>query len=190
MSLSASSPASLPASSSGPTTAPRRALLLGALALAACAALSGCSIFMRSIEKPKATVRDASISAAGLGGISGQLQLDVTNPNGFGVPLSGIDWQLSIGGARAVTGTVQLSQTIPARGVAPVATSLTVDARDAIAVAAAVAGGARGYTVKARLRFSTPVGELDVDVEHSGTISGGGGGGGLGAAARGVLGLR
>jgi len=188
MPLSLSSPASLPASSSGPTTAPRRALLLGAIALAACAALSGCSIFMRSIEKPKATVRDASISAAGLGGISGQLQLDVTNPNGFGVPLAGIDWQLSIGGARAVTGTVQLSQTIPARGVAPVATSLTVDARDAIAVAAAVAGGARTYTVKARLRFSTPVGELDVDVEHAGTISGGGGG--LGAAARGVLGLR
>ena len=157
--------------------------------LAACAILSGCSIFMRSIEKPKASVRDVSISAVGFGGVSGQLQLDVTNPNGFGVPLAGVDWQLSIGGARAVTGTVQLSQTIPARGVAPVATSLTVDARDAIAVASALSGGARGYTVKARLHFSTPVGQVDVDVEHSGTL-GGGGGGVLGAAARGVLGLR
>ena len=159
--------------------------------LAACAlllgGLAGCSLFMHSIEKPKASVRDVSISAAGLGGVSGQLQLDVTNPNGFGVPLAGVDWQLAIGGARAVTGTVQLSQTIPARGVAPVATSLTVDARDALAVAAALSGGARGYTVKARLHFSTPVGQLDVDVEHSGTL---GGGGGLGAAARGVLGLR
>jgi LEA14-like dessication related protein len=142
---------------------------------------------MHSIEKPKASVRDVSVSAAGLGGVSGQLQLDVTNPNGFGVPLAGIDWQLSIGGARAVTGTVQLSQTIPARGVAPVATSLTVNAGDAIAVASALAGGARGYTVKARLHFSTPVGAVHVDVEHAGTL---GGGGGLGAAARGVLGLR
>jgi LEA14-like dessication related protein len=163
------------------------------LALAAVTALSGCSIFMRSIEKPKASVRDvsiSSISAAGLGGISGQLQLDVTNPNGFGVPLSGIDWQLAIGGARAVTGTVELSQTIPARGVAPVATSLTVSATDAIAVGSALAGGARGYTMKARLHFSTPVGEVSVDVEHAGTLGGGGGGGVLGAAARGVLGRR
>ncbi|HWO26431.1 MAG TPA: LEA type 2 family protein [Kofleriaceae bacterium] len=159
--------------------------------LAACAlllgSLAGCSLFMHSIEKPKASVRDVSISAAGLGGVSGQLQLDVTNPNGFGVPLAGVDWELSIGGARAVTGTVQLSQTIPARGVAPVATSLTVAASDALAVAAALSGGARGYTVRARLHFSTPVGQLDVDVEHAGTL---GGGGGLGAAARGVLGLR
>jgi len=158
-------------------------------AVFALAALSGCSIFMRSIEKPQASVRDVSVSAAGLGGISGQLQLDVTNPNGFGVPLSGIDWQLSIGGARAVTGTVQLSQTIPARGVAPVATSLTVSATDAIAVGSVLAGGARGYSMKARLHFSTPVGEVSVDVEHSGTLAGGGGGV-LGAAARGVLGVR
>jgi LEA14-like dessication related protein len=159
------------------------------LALVACALLSasGCSIFMRSIEKPKAAVRDVSLSAAGLGGVSGQLQLDVTNPNGFGVPLSGIDWELSIGGARAVTGAVQLSQTIPARGVAPVATSLTVNASDAIAVASALGGGARSYALKAKLHFSTPVGALSVDVQHTGTL---GGGGGLGAAARGVLGLR
>jgi hypothetical protein len=150
------------------------------LVLLACVAVSGCSMFMRSIEKPKASVRDVSVSSAGLTGVSGQLQLD-----GFGVPLSGIDWQLSIGGARAVTGTVQLSQTIPARGVAPVETSLTVNAGDAIQVASALAGGARGYTVKARLHFSTTIGELHVDIEHSGTL---GGGGGLGAAARGVLG--
>lgn len=165
------------------THAARSVAILAALAALA---LSGCSIFMRSIEKPQAAVRDVAVSAAGLGGISGQLALDVTNPNGFGVPLSGIDWQLAIGGARAVTGAVQLSQTIPARGVAPVVTSLTVAAADAIAVGAALAAGARGYTLKAHLRFSTPVGEVGVDVEHVGTLAGGGGG--LGAAARGVLG--
>jgi LEA14-like dessication related protein len=158
-----------------------------AIALAAGAALSGCSMFMHSIEKPVASVRDVSLSSAGLGGVSGQLQLDVTNPNGFGVPLAGIDWQLSIGGARAVTGTVQLSQTIPARGVAPVAMALSVSTRDAIAVASALARGARGYEVKARLHFSTPVGQVDVEVEHAGTL---GGGGGLGAALPGALGLR
>jgi len=158
-----------------------------AIALAACLLTTGCSMFLRSIEKPKASVRDVSLSSAGFGGVSGHLQLDVTNPNGFGVPLAGIDWQLAIGGARAVTGTVQLSQTIPARGAAPITTTLTVSSTDAIAVASALAGGARSYEVKARLHFSTPVGQVDVDVAHTGTL---GGGGGAGAAVRGILGLR
>src|SRR4029077_10644162 len=99
------------------------------------AMLTGCSLFMHSIERPTATVRDVSVASAGLTGITGELRLDVMNPNNFGVPLSGIDWQLSIGGARAATGTAQLSQEIPARGVAPITTSLTIDARDAFAVA-------------------------------------------------------
>jgi LEA14-like dessication related protein len=146
------------------------------MTLVACTQLVGCSMFLRSMERPEVQVRDVSVTSVGFTGLSGELRLDVTNPNGFGVPLSGLDWQLSIGGARAVTGRVELSQTIPARGVAPVTTSLAIDARDAIAVAATLASGARSYHVTARLHFSTQVGQLDVDVEHSGTIAGGGGG--------------
>src|SRR5262245_7502554 len=118
-----------------------------ALAAAACVSLSACSMFMHSIEKPKAEVRDVTVSSAGYSGVTGQLRLDVMNPNGFGVPLSGIDWQLSVGGQRAVTGRVELQQTIPAKGVAPITTSLTIDARDAIAVASTLAGGARNYQI-------------------------------------------
>ncbi|HTR50796.1 MAG TPA: LEA type 2 family protein [Kofleriaceae bacterium] len=128
---------------------------------------------MHSIEEPKASVRTASISTAGLTGLSGQLALDVTNPNDFGVPLQGIDWQLSIGGARAVTGRMQLSQTIPARGVAPVVTSLTVDARDAIAVAGALASGARDYQLAATLHFAAGFGRVDVAVSYRGTLDAG-----------------
>jgi LEA14-like dessication related protein len=145
------------------------------LTLLVCTQVLGCSIFMRSIERPQAKVRDVSVSSAGFTGVTGQVQLDVTNPNSFGVPLSGIDWQLSVGGARAVTGSVQLSQTIPARGVAPITTSLAIDARDAIAVGSALASGVREYQLSARLHFSTAVGPLDVDVQHRGTLSGGGG---------------
>ena len=127
-------------------------------------------MFMHSIEKPQAKVRDVSIASAGFTGVTGQLHLDVTNPNGFGVPLSGIDWQLSIGGARAITGAAQLSKEIPAKGVAPIDTSLTIDARDAIAVGSALASGTRTYELRAKLHFSTPVGQIDVDVEHQGTL--------------------
>lgn len=132
--------------------------------------VTGCSLFMHSLEKPTATVRGVEVTAAGFAGVSGELSLDVMNPNNFGVPLSGIDWQLSIGGTRAVTGTVQLSQTIPARGVAPVTTSLSIATGDAIAVGGVLASGARNYQINVRLHFSTSVGQLDVDVAHTGEL--------------------
>src|SRR5689334_6804191 len=105
--------------------------------------LGGCSIFMRSIEKLTAKVRDVTVSSAGFTGVKGELKLDVTNPNPIGVPLQGIEWTLAIGGTQAVSGSVQLSQTIPARGVAPVTTSLTIDAVNAVIVGKAIASGAR-----------------------------------------------
>jgi hypothetical protein len=145
--------------------------------------LGGCSIFMRSIERPSAKVRDVSVSAAGLTGVSGELSLDVTNPSPIGVPLSGIDWELSIGGAPALTGSVQLSKTIPARGVVPVTTSLTIAAGDALAAGSALARGARDYQLVAHLRFSTAVGPLDIEVKHAGQL----GGGGAASAVRSVL---
>jgi LEA14-like dessication related protein len=144
-----------------------------ALALSVVGMMSGCSMFMRSIERPTAEVRAVAVSSASFTGVSGEMHLDVTNPNGFGVPLSGIDWQLSIGGARAVTGTVQLSQTIPARGVAPVTTTLSINAGDALTVASVLASGARNYQVDVRLHFSTQVGPLEVDVKHEGQLGSG-----------------
>ena len=44
--------------------------------------LTGCSIFMRSIERPSAQVRDVSVSSAGFTGVTGQLRLDVTKRRG------------------------------------------------------------------------------------------------------------
>jgi len=145
--------------------------------LGLCVAVSGCSMFMNSIEKPTAEVQSVSVSSAGFSGVTGELRIDVMNPNSFGVPLAGIDWDLSVGGSRAVTGSVQLQQTIPARGLAPVVTSLSIAARDAIAVASALSGGARNYEIHARLTFSTAVGPLVVDVNHQGQLDSGGAGG-------------
>jgi LEA14-like dessication related protein len=130
---------------------------------------------MRSIERPQAEVRGVSVASAGFTGVTGELRLDVTNPNPIGVPLQGIDWQLSIGGTRAISGRVQLSQTIPAKGVAPVITSLTIDARDAIEVGTALARGSRDYQLDAKLTFSTAVGPISVDLHHAGQLGGGGG---------------
>lgn len=141
---------------------------LAAIALAS--TLGGCSMFMHSIEKPQATVKNVSIGSASWTGIRGQLDLDVMNPNNFGVPLSGIDWTMSINGSRAITGHVELSQTIPARGTAPVSTTLTIDARDAMVVAQTLAAGGREYRIDAQLHFSSGFGNVDVAIAQSGTL--------------------
>lgn len=133
--------------------------------------LSACSIFMRSIERPTAEVREVAIANVGFTGVRGELRLDVNNPNSFGVPLQRIDWELAIAGQRAATGSVELSETIPAKAVVPVSTTLAIGTADAIAVGALLANGARGYELKARLRFATPVGSLDIALDHGGQLN-------------------
>lgn len=135
------------------------------------ALVTGCSLFMHSMERPTATVRNVSVASAGFGGVTGQLQVDVMNPNSFGVPLSEIDWQLSVGGSRAATGQVSLQQTIPAQGVSPITTTLSISTMDAVMVAAALGSGAHTYTLDAHFHFSTAVGPLDVEVQKSGELA-------------------
>ena len=145
--------------------------MLRNLAIAAVLAAGGCSIFMRSVEKPTVDVREVAMMSVSLAGVEGQVRLDVNNPNAVGVPLSGIDWQLSVAGAPAVTGHVDVSQTIPAHGVAPVTASLRFATADAIAVAQRVASGARDYQLDARLHFATALGEVAVDVHKDGSLT-------------------
>lgn len=131
--------------------------------------LSAC-LFTKPIEKPTAQVRGVSVGAISFSGLEGAIDLDIQNPNSFGVPLSEVEWELSIGGADAVSGRIELSQTIPARGVAPVTASLRIDAFAAVAVGSELSRGARTYRLAARLHFKTPLGHVAVDIEHTGDL--------------------
>lgn len=145
----------------------RLVLVALALPLAAC--------LFNPVEKPTAQVRTVSLGTASLTELLGEVQLDVQNPNGFGLPLSAIEWELSIAGNRAVTGRTTLAKTIPAKASAPVSTTVRVDLRDAVDVGAAIARGARDYQIAVRLHFDTRLGDLSVDVHHRGTLAAPGG---------------
>lgn len=134
------------------------------------ALLSGCALLTHPIEKPTAQVRAVAVGSVSFTGLDGSIDLDVQNPNAFGVPLSEIQYELSVGGARAVSGHIDLVETIPARGTAPVHAQLHIDARDAIEVGEALAGGARNYTLAARLTFTTRLGDVDVAVSQDGQL--------------------
>lgn len=131
---------------------------------------SGCAFFGKTVEKPTAQVRAVSVASVSFTGIDGEVAFDIQNPNSFGVPLSAIDWQLSVGGAHAVDGRIELSQTIPAKGSAPVVAALHIDARDALAVAGELSRGTRVYRIDARLHFSTAIGPIAVDVTGTGEL--------------------
>ncbi len=150
-------------------TRSRPTLLAAALLLALLA--SGCALFTKGLAKPTVDVRGVAVASVTFTGAEGQLDLDITNPNGFGVPLSGIDWELTIGGARAVSGRVELSQTIPAKGVAPVVATLRIGATEAVGVASELASGVRTYQLSARLHFTSPLGPITVDVAHQGDLA-------------------
>ncbi len=141
------------------------------LALALLVTLSACAIFTKGVARPTVDVRGVAVGEISFSGLEGQINLDVTNPNGFGVPLASIEWQLSVGGSAAVSGTIELSETIPAHGVAPVVASLRIGASQAINVASAIAAGTRTYELTARLHFTSPLGPITVDVGHTGELS-------------------
>lgn len=139
------------------------------LLILACLVLPACFL-THPIEKPNVTVTGVAVSSVMFTGIEGTIDLDVQNPNSFGVPLSLIEWELSVGGAHAVSGRIELSQTIPAKGIAPVTAALRIGMADAVAVAAEISGGTRDYTLSARFTFTSSFGSVTVDVVHQGEL--------------------
>jgi len=129
---------------------------------------SGCNRLQP--KKPTVAVQGVSVGSVSFTGISGTLSVEVTNPNDFGVPLASVDWRLSVGGATAVTGTIQLSNTIPAKGSTNVDVSLTVQALDAVRVARKLSAGERTYQVSGVLHFNAPIGRIDVSFSGEGDI--------------------
>jgi len=143
---------------------PKALILVIAVTLAACGALSPMA------EKPDVTVRSVSLSAAGFTGMDGNVSMDVYNPNGFGMPLKRVEWTLSVGSAQAVRGSFELSETIPAKGSAPVEGRIHIGVGAAVGVAAAIAEGIRTYNIQATLTFQTRLGDLKANVSHQGEL--------------------
>ena len=143
---------------------PLAVILSCALFLISCGALSPVA------EKPQVTVRTVSLSSASFTGIDGRIDMDVFNPNPFGMPLHRVDWALSVGSSEPVRGSFDMSETIPAKASAPVTGSIRITAASAIGITAALASGERTYNLQAELYFQTKFGELKVAVTHQAKI--------------------
>ena len=82
----------------------------------ATAALSACAVVQQVVEKPTVHVLDAKYKSISLeeGRLDSDLQL--SNPNGFGLPLKKMHYTLRLNNKQLASSTVSFDRTIPAHG--------------------------------------------------------------------------
>lgn len=128
-------------------------------------ALGGCPGILAPLEKPRIDfdgVRAASLSLAGL---DLTFQLRVTNPNGVGLPLRAMDYDLSIEGRPFLQGRLDLHEELPARASAPVLAHVHITATNAATLVSALGRGVRTLHALLVLHFETRLGPLAAAVE-------------------------
>ncbi len=139
-------------------------LIFGLLLLAACPGV------LLPPERPTVTVNGLAVGSASLLGLALRLDLSLANPNAYGIPLRAIDWEARLDGQPVARGRLDLSETIPAKGTAPVAATLTIGPAQALAIVAAIERGSARLGLAATLHFQTRFGDLAVDVAHEETV--------------------
>lgn len=143
---------------------------LSIFAAAALALTAGCPM-VAPVEKPTVKPRGVTLVSISWSGVDARVDVDIINPNAIALPLRLFDWELSIGGGRAVTGKTELSESIPAKSSAPVATTIRLGASEASDVGSRIVAGRRDYRLKGTLHFSTSLGDLRVPFTQDGHLA-------------------
>lgn len=147
-------------------------LVLAALfAFGACAHLDG---LVAGQAKPEVRVQNVSLAEADLRRIALQVGFEVQNPYGVSLPVLGLRYRVWIADVPLAEGEVQLERPIPARGSAPLTTTLAFGPVDAARAAGRLALGNRRYRIEGTLTVRTPMGPLGVTLRHQGKLSGAG----------------
>ena len=147
-------------------------LSFASLLLALAALASGCNLLKMgpAVKDPQVEVKSVSLEAFSLRGVSGQMELNVANPNPVSLPLRYVEWEISVSGDRAVSGRFDLPTSLPANGAAPVSVALDVLAADAARVVPHLVAGSRDYKLHGVLHFQSPIGDMSVGFESDGVL--------------------
>jgi LEA14-like dessication related protein len=133
------------------------------LVAAAAAAGAACVTF----RKPAISFAGVAVSDVGREGASIDVELGVTNPNGYRIGVRQLTYRLSIGGAPAGEGSIEAAVAIPARGSAVVRLPLKLAFAPlkARALELALPGGI-AYAVEGEIVFTTPLGAIRRPYRH------------------------
>src|SRR5512138_1189472 len=95
-----------------------------AVALASSLAVAGCAglqdLARAAFKDPKLTFRSATIQSLDLEGATVGFLFDLENPNGFGVDVARIGWQLEVEGNRVAGGDLPGGLGVKANATSPV----------------------------------------------------------------------
>ena len=144
-----------------------------ALLVILCSLGTGCSNL--AVQKPTASVKSMSVRGVDAEGFVLDFLVDVSNPNGFALPVAAADYELGMGGVRVLDGEAKPEASIPANGSRAVTVPVSIAFDQLLAAEAAIrdSGGNVPYDLAGGLSFDTGaplVGRVRVPLRHSGTI--------------------
>jgi LEA14-like dessication related protein len=144
----------------------RTSLLAVALLLAACASVQ--QLARSAVKEPKLTFRSASLQALDMEGATVAFSWDLENPNGFGVDLARVGWNVEVEGTRIASGDLPGGLQIKANGTAPVTFPVRVRFQDVPGIVSLLGSGKDviRYRLGGTLGVRTPIGILDLPLSH------------------------
>ncbi|MFO0582265.1 MAG: LEA type 2 family protein [Anaeromyxobacter sp.] len=149
-------------------------LAAAALALATLAGCAGLKdLAAAAFTKPKLDFKGAVVEGLDLEGATIGLQVDLTNPNGFGLDVARVGWTLDAENTRVATGDMPGGLAIPAKGTAPLTIPVRLRWKDVPGIlnlfTSRHADGL-GYKAAATVGVNTPIGVVELPVSHAGTV--------------------
>ena len=146
----------------------RRSRALAALVGAAAIAGSACVTF----RQPEVRFAGLSVGTLSKEGAGLDVELSVTNPNGYALGVRELTYRLSIGGAPAGEGSAAQTISIPAHATAKVALPLKVTFEPLKSSALEMAlTGQIAYAIEGEVVFTTPLGSARRPYRHEGKLS-------------------
>jgi LEA14-like dessication related protein len=144
-------------------------------ALTAAAALFtlGCRSFQSVLQEPVLSIKSVELAGIDVKGIDMMVQVNVDNPNAFGIPLPRLEWELLINENSFISGEVQGGdRSVKARGSTVVAVPLSVGYTDLYnSFLSLKNSGEAAYTLALALSFPLPVlAEKTFHLEFSGSL--------------------
>lgn len=122
-------------------------------------------------QKPKVTFDQLRIKDINFERVDSVFVLKVKNPYPVGLSLTSQEWSLGLAGNDFLDGSGGGGVKLKANGTAPVRIPVGTKFQDIFSVVGAMKGQDEiPYTLKTKLGFNTPVGEIKVPLNHQGTF--------------------
>ena len=124
------------------------------------------------LKEPEVSLDTLSVKNVSLTSMKIVARLNVSNPNKFGVEVSGYDYSLEVGSWPVVDGRVKESFSLPAGGGATIEVPLEIGFGNALGAGVdLLAGGGLGYTLKMTVEIASPFGPVSIPLTREGRIS-------------------